>query len=34
MHKIAVFGKPGSGKSTLSKALATATGIPLHRKRR
>ncbi|QEW08351.1 AAA family ATPase [Nitrincola iocasae] len=30
MYKIAVFGKPGSGKSTLSKALATATGIPLH----
>jgi adenylate kinase family enzyme len=30
MNKIAVFGKPGSGKSTLSKALATATGIQLH----
>lgn len=30
MKKIAVFGKPGSGKSTLSKALALATGIPLH----
>lgn len=30
MRKIAVFGKPGSGKSTLSKALASATGIPLH----
>jgi adenylate kinase family enzyme len=30
MKKIAVFGKPGSGKSTLSKALASATGIPLH----
>lgn len=30
MNKIAVFGKPGSGKSTLSKALASATGIPLH----
>ena len=30
MKKIAVFGKPGSGKSTLSKDLALATGIPLH----
>ncbi|OMH25815.1 adenylate kinase [Motiliproteus sp. MSK22-1] len=30
MNKIAVFGKPGSGKSTLSKALASATGIQLH----
>lgn len=30
MKKIAVFGKPGSGKSTLSKHLASATGIPLH----
>ncbi len=30
MKKIAVFGKPGSGKSTLSKILASATGIPLH----
>lgn len=30
MNKIAVFGKPGSGKSTLSKALAAATDIPLH----
>lgn len=30
MSKIAVFGKPGSGKSTLSKALASATGIQLH----
>ena len=30
MNKIAVFGKPGSGKSTLSKALAAATGIPFH----
>lgn len=30
MNKIAVFGKPGSGKSTLSKALASATGIPLY----
>jgi len=30
MKKIAVFGKPGSGKSTLSKSLASATGIKLH----
>ena len=30
MKKIAVFGKPGSGKSTLSKKLEAATGIPLH----
>lgn len=30
MKKIAVFGKPSSGKSTLSKKLAAATGIPLH----
>ncbi|RKF20363.1 adenylate kinase [Alginatibacterium sediminis] len=30
MNKIAVFGKPGSGKSTMSKALALATGIQLH----
>ena len=30
MNKIAVFGKPGSGKSTLSKSLAAATGIQLH----
>jgi len=30
MLKIAVFGKPGSGKSTLSKDLASAIGIPLH----
>ena len=30
MKKIAVFGKPGSGKSTLSKNLASATGIQLH----
>jgi len=30
MKKIAVFGKPGSGKSTLSKRLASATGIKLH----
>jgi adenylate kinase family enzyme len=30
MRKIAVFGKPGSGKSTLSKSLTRATGIELH----
>ncbi|BFM48918.1 adenylate kinase [Marinomonas sp. THO17] len=30
MKKVAVFGKPGSGKSTLSKALAAQTGLPLH----
>lgn len=29
MKKVAVFGKPGSGKSALSKRLSTATGIPL-----
>ena len=30
MKKVAVFGKPGSGKSSLSKNLAAATGIPLY----
>jgi len=30
MKKIVVFGKPGSGKSTLSKSLASATEIKLH----
>ena len=30
MKKVAVFGKPGSGKSVLSKTLAHATGLPLH----
>ncbi|MES9863675.1 MAG: adenylate kinase [Candidatus Thiodiazotropha sp. LLP2] len=30
MKKVAVFGKPGSGKSTLSKKLSSATGIELH----
>ena len=29
MKKIAVFGKPGGGKSTLSKKLSTITGIKL-----
>jgi adenylate kinase family enzyme len=30
MKKVAVFGKPGSGKSTLSRKIASATGIKLH----
>ena len=30
MKKIVVFGKPGSGKSTLSKNLSSATSIKLH----
>lgn len=30
MKKIAIFGKPGGGKSTLSKKLAAATGIALY----
>jgi len=30
MKKIVVFGKPGSGKSTLSKSLASATKIKWH----
>lgn len=30
MKKIAVFGKPGSGKSILSKRLAVATGVTLY----
>jgi len=30
MRKIVVFGKPGSGKSMLSKRLASVTGIKLH----
>ncbi|KZN14761.1 shikimate kinase [Marinomonas sp. TW1] len=30
MNKVAVFGKPGSGKSTLSKALAEKAGLPLY----
>lgn len=28
MQKVMVFGKPGGGKSTLSKRLSVATGIP------
>ncbi|MBL1259462.1 MAG: adenylate kinase [Thiotrichaceae bacterium] len=30
MKKVAIFGKPGGGKSTLSKHLALAAGIKLH----
>ncbi len=30
MKKVAVFGKPGGGKSTLSKKLSAATGIKLY----
>lgn len=30
MKKVAVFGKPGSGKSIVSKALALENGLPLH----
>ena len=30
MKKVAIFGKPANGKSTLSKKLASATGIPLY----
>lgn len=30
MKKIAIIGKPGNGKSTLSKKLASATGIKLY----
>ncbi|CAA0108635.1 Uncharacterised protein [BD1-7 clade bacterium] len=30
MKKVAVFGKPGNGKSTLSRKLASATGIKLY----
>lgn len=30
MKKVAIFGKPGNGKSTLSKKLASATGIRLY----
>jgi adenylate kinase family enzyme len=28
--KVAVFGKPGGGKSTLSQEIANTTGLPLH----
>ncbi|KID56659.1 adenylate kinase [Pseudoalteromonas luteoviolacea] len=30
MKKVAVFGKPGSGKSTFSQYLAKQVGLPLH----
>lgn len=30
MQKVIVIGCPGSGKSTFSKALHDATGLPLH----
>lgn len=30
MNKIAVFGKPGGGKSTLSKKLSAVTGVKLY----
>jgi len=30
MKKVAIFGKPGNGKSTLSKKLASTTGIHLY----
>lgn len=30
MKKVAVFGGPGAGKSTLSKKLASLTQLPLH----
>ena len=30
MKKVAIFGKPGNGKSTLSKKLASATNIKLY----
>lgn len=30
MKKVAVFGNAGGGKSTVSKALAEITGLPLH----
>ncbi|MEG4813767.1 hypothetical protein [Microcoleus sp. K5-D4] len=30
MKKVAVFGNPGGGKSTLSKRLSDITGLPLY----
>jgi adenylate kinase family enzyme len=30
MNKVVVFGKPGGGKSTLSKKLSSETGIKLY----
>lgn len=30
MQRVAVFGNAGGGKSTLSRRLATITGLPLH----
>jgi len=30
MNRVVVFGKPGGGKSTLSKKLSMNTGIPIH----
>ena len=30
MQKVAIFGKPGGGKSTLAKALASSQGLALH----
>ena len=30
MKRVAVFGNTGGGKSTLSKQIAAATGLPLH----
>ena len=30
MKKVAIFGKPGNGKSTLAKQLSLSTGINLH----
>jgi len=29
MHRVAVFGNAGGGKSTLSKRLAEMTGLPM-----